>query len=75
MPSLLSIADEVTKVHAICVKCGALAYASHRLVRNDQQVLLGEKTEYEPLCRDCFQKAIEEDMRNAMSKDIFEDER
>ncbi len=74
MPSLLSIADEVTKVHAICVKCGALAYASHRLVRNDQQVLLGEKTEYEPLCRDCFQKAIEEDKRNAMSKDIFEHE-
>lgn len=43
MPSLLAIADEVTKVHAICVKCGALAYASHRLVRNDKQVMLGER--------------------------------
>ena len=73
MPSLLAIADEVTKVHAICVKCGALAYASHRLVRNDKQVMLGEKMEYEPLCRDCFQKAIEEDKRNALSKDLFED--
>ncbi len=72
MPALLSIADEVTKVHAICIKCGALAYASHRLVRNDQQVLLGEKTKYEPLCRDCFQKAIAEDKRNAMSQDIFD---
>ena len=73
MPSLLAIADEVTKVHAICVKCGALAYASHRLVRNDKQVMLGEKMEYEPLCRNCFQKAIEEDKRNALSKDLFED--
>lgn len=74
IPMLLSIADEVTKVHAICVKCGALAYASHRLVRNDKQVLLGEKTEYEPLCRDCFQKAIKEDERNALSKNLFEEE-
>lgn len=74
MPSLLAIADEVTKVHAICVKCGALAYASHRLVRAEQQVLLGEKTEYEPLCRHCFQRAVEEDRRNALSKDIFDEQ-
>lgn len=61
MPALCAIADEVTKVHAICVRCGALAYLSHRLVRNDKQVLLGEKMEYEPLCRDCYQKAIKEE--------------
>ena len=72
MPKLLSIADEVTKVHAICVKCGSLAYASHRLVKNDSQVMLGEKEEYEPLCRDCFKRAIEEDERNARSKNLFE---
>lgn len=60
MPHLLAIADEVTKVHAICVRCGALAYVSHRLVNEDKQVLLGEKMEYEPLCRDCYKKAIEE---------------
>lgn len=59
MPGLCAIADDVTKVHAICVKCGALAYVSHRLVDNDKRVLLGEKMEYEPLCRDCYQKAIE----------------
>lgn len=58
MPALCAIADEVTKVHAICVRCGALAYASHRLVNNDKRVLLGEKDEYEPLCRECYQKAI-----------------
>lgn len=61
IPALCAIADEVTKVHAICVKCGALAYVSHRLVPNDKQVLLGEKKEYEPLCRDCYQKTLQEE--------------
>lgn len=61
IPALCAIADDVTKVHAICVKCGSLAYVSHRLVDNEKRVLLGETTEYEPLCRDCYQKAIKED--------------
>jgi thymidine kinase len=64
IPALCAIADEVTKVHAICVKCGALAYVSHRLVKNDKLVVLGEKTEYEPLCRECYQKALEEEKIN-----------
>lgn len=72
IPNLCAIADEVTKVHAICVKCGSLAYASHRLVRNNAQVMLGEKEEYEPLCRDCFRKALEEDERNSRSRNIFD---
>ena len=59
IPALCAIADEVTKVH--CVKCGALAYVSHRLVANDKRVLLGEQDEYEPLCRDCYQKAINQE--------------
>ena len=58
MPALCAIADDVTKVHAICVRCGALASVSHRLVETDKRVLLGEKQEYEPLCRDCYQKEI-----------------
>ena len=57
MPALCAIADEVTKVHAICVRCGALAYVSHRIVAGDKQVMLGEKHEYEPLCRECYAKA------------------
>jgi thymidine kinase len=60
MPALMAIADEVTKVHAICVRCGNLAYVSHRLVEGDKQVLLGEKAEYEPLCRECYLKALKE---------------
>lgn len=58
MPALMALADEVTKVHAICVRCGNLAYVSHRTVENDKLVLLGEKMEYEPLCRDCYYKAL-----------------
>ena len=58
MRALCAIADEVTKVHAICVKCGALAYISHRLVANDKRVLLGEQMEYEPLCRECYQRIV-----------------
>lgn len=61
MPALCAIADDVTKVHAICVKCGSLAYVSHRTVANDKRVLLGETQEYEPLCRECYQKAIMEE--------------
>ncbi|WP_337776415.1 thymidine kinase [Prevotella pectinovora] len=61
MPALCAIADEVTKVHAICVKCGALAYISHRLVANDKRVLLGEQMEYEPLCRECYQRIVNDD--------------
>ena len=60
MPALCAIADEVTKVHAICVRCGALAYISHRIIASDKRVLLGEKEEYEPLCRCCYQKAIKQ---------------
>ena len=60
MPALMAVADSVTKVHAICVKCGNLAYVSHRLVDGEKQVLLGEKMEYEPLCRECYNKALSE---------------
>ena len=61
IPALCAIADEVTKVHAICVRCGALAYVSHRLVPGGKRVMLGEQSEYEPLCRKCYRKAVEEE--------------
>ncbi len=67
IPGLCAIADEVTKVHAICVKCGALAYISHRLVQNDKRVLLGEKLTYEPLCRECYQKTLLEEQSVSMA--------
>ncbi len=57
MPSLLAIADYVTKVHAICMKCGNIAQFTHRLVNNDSPIMLGEKDKYEPLCRTCYSNA------------------
>ena len=56
MPDLMAIAEYVTKVHAICVRCGNLAHHSHRLTKDDKLVVLGEKDSYEPLCRQCFNK-------------------
>lgn len=57
IPGLMAIADYVTKVHAICMRCGSVAQFSHRLGKNEKLVFLGEKDEYEPLCRDCYLKA------------------
>lgn len=54
MPALLAIAEYVTKVHAICTRCGNLAHISYRKSSEEKQVLLGEKDIYEPLCRRCF---------------------
>jgi len=59
MPKLLAIAEYVTKVHAICMSCGNLAQYSHRKIKSDKLVLLGETTEYEPLCRECFNKIMQ----------------
>lgn len=58
MPALLATAEYVTKVHAICMKCGNLAHISHRTILNDKLVVLGEKDSYEPLCRDCYYEAV-----------------
>jgi thymidine kinase len=58
MPSLLAIAEYITKVHAICMRCGNLAQYSHRKSNEAQVVLLGEKDIYEPLCRGCYNKAM-----------------
>lgn len=58
IPMLMAVAEDVQKVHAICVRCGGLANYSHRLNKSEDLVLLGEKNVYEPLCRDCYLKAI-----------------
>ena len=61
IPGLLAIAEDVQKVHAICVRCGSLANHSHRLSQSKKLVVLGEKDVYEPLCRECYNKALAED--------------
>ena len=57
IPSLMATAEYVTKVHAICMRCGNLAQYSHRIVKDNKLVVLGEKDSYEPLCRRCFNEA------------------
>ncbi len=54
IPGLMSIAEYVTKVHAICVRCGNLANYTHRLSEDDKLIVLGETDIYEPLCRICY---------------------
>jgi len=54
IPALLSKADYITKLHAICVQCGNIANYSFRKTPEEGKVLLGEKDKYEPRCRNCF---------------------
>ena len=58
IPALLAVAEYVTKVHAICMRCGNLAQYSFRKSEDSQVVLLGEKNFYEPLCRNCYNEAL-----------------
>lgn len=60
MPSLLAIAEFVTKVHAICAQTGELASFSFRLIKNDDQVMLGEKREYEARSRRAFRDGMKD---------------
>jgi thymidine kinase len=54
VPQLMAIAEYVTKVHAVCMKCGSLANHSFRTVPNSARIVLGEQDSYMPLCRKCF---------------------
>ena len=62
--NLMAIAEYVTKVHAICVRCGNLAQFSHRTSTEESLILLGETEHYEPICRTCYIKATSE-VKNA----------
>jgi thymidine kinase len=61
IPALMATAEYVTKVHAICMRCGNLANHSHRITGGNELVQLGEKDSYEALCRDCFSEAMEKE--------------
>jgi thymidine kinase len=58
MPNLMAVAEFVTKVHAICTQTGNLANFSHRISKNKDLVLLGEREEYEPLSRNAFNEKL-----------------
>ena len=63
IPNLLATAEHITKVHAICPRCGNNAQYSHRFSKSDKLVLLGEQEEYEPLCRSCFLSATKANIK------------
>jgi len=65
IPALMATAEYVTKVHAICVRCGCLANHSHRTSKDKKIVVLGETDIYEPLCRKCYQK----EMKNSKTEE------
>jgi len=58
MPKIMAIAEQVTKVHAVCIECGSLASFSSRKSTEESLILVGEKEAYKPLCRTCFNKAV-----------------
>ena len=69
MPRLMAIAEHVTKLHAICVRCGDPANHSFRTADSDELVMLGEKDAYIPLCRHCFNEL----MKKRSGADIFKE--
>jgi thymidine kinase len=54
MPAVMAMAESVTKLQAVCVRCGNPALYSFRLVPDESKILLGEKESYEPRCRVCY---------------------
>ncbi len=72
MPALMATAEYVTKVHAVCTTTGNLAHYSHRKVKNDNVVFLGETQEYEPLSRAAYYKAILKEKVKDMNVDAEE---
>jgi thymidine kinase len=67
MPGLLAIADDVTKIHAICTVCGAPAHRSQRVIASKEQVVLGETDSYEARCRGHYE--AEEDLADLPLKE------
>ena len=60
MAALMSVAEYVTKLHAVCTRCGAAACRSQRLVGTEGQLFVGGAADYEPRCRRCFVPAVVE---------------
>ena len=56
MPAILTVAEYVDKMHAVCMRCGEPAHYSQRIVRGDEQVLVGDTEAYEPRCRSCYEE-------------------
>lgn len=58
MPQLMAVADEVTKLQAVCMVCGSPATCTQRLTDNHEVVVVGAKDTYEARCRQCFRPGV-----------------
>jgi thymidine kinase len=58
MPRLLAVAEEITKLLAICVRCGNPAKHTQRLVASEDLIVVGAAGMYEPRCRRCFEPQL-----------------
>ncbi|MFQ5742596.1 MAG: thymidine kinase [Acidobacteriota bacterium] len=54
IPQLLAVAEYITKTQAICVRCGAPANYSQRIIASNERVVVGAEDVYEARCRACF---------------------
>jgi thymidine kinase len=59
MPALMAVAEQVTKLHPVCMVCGGTASHSYRIVPDRSHLMLGEKESYEPRCRSCFNQGMQ----------------
>jgi thymidine kinase len=72
IPQLMAVAEHVTKLHAVCVVCGAPANHSQRIVPGEDRVLVGATEAYEPRCRQCFEPEPVEVERPRPHTDVFD---
>lgn len=67
---LLPISDYLYKHHAVCTICGSDGWVSHRKIQSEDRVVIGAETEYEPLCRKCYQEVRREEEQEVNKNQI-----
>jgi thymidine kinase len=75
IPALMAIADEVTKLSAVCMVCGAPAIHTQRLGASQQVVMVGAAGVYEARCRACFRPYVDEQGSEQMELPVVASER
>lgn len=58
MPALMAVAENVTKIHAVCMVCANPATQTQRLTASQEIVMVGAKDTYEARCRQCFRPGV-----------------
>jgi thymidine kinase len=69
MPRLLSVAEEITKLLAICMRCGNPAVHTQRLVASEELIVVGAGGMYEARCRRCFEPQLAQQKTEEQKQD------